>query len=193
MSFGLWKRRFDSDPGVVGRLITLNDAPVTVVGVLPPSFDFATVFAPGSRIDLYFPLPLTEEVNRRGNTVSMIGRLKPGATVQQARAELSVIGPQIQKKDPERNFQAQTEPSRRTRYRTTSPCSRCARLRGWRSDVDRVRESLQLAARPGRDPAKGDGHPRCARSRARPSDPSDAHREHRAVRLRRSAWAGVCS
>jgi predicted permease len=105
LSFGLWRRRFDSDPGVVGRLITLNDAPVTVVGVLPPSFDFATVFAPGSRIDLYFPLPLTEEVNRRGNTVSMIGRLKPGATARQARAELSVIGPQIQKKDPERNFQ----------------------------------------------------------------------------------------
>jgi predicted permease len=82
----------------------LNDAPVTVVGVLPASFDFATVFAPGSRIDLYLPLPLTEEVNRRGNTVSMIGRLKSRATVQQARAEMSVLGPQIQKKEPDRNF-----------------------------------------------------------------------------------------
>jgi predicted permease len=104
LSHGLWKRRFASDPGIAGRVVMLNDAPVTVVGVLPASFDFATVFAPGSRIDLYLPLPLTEEVNRRGNTVSMIGRLKPGATVQQARAELSVLGPQIQKKDPDRNF-----------------------------------------------------------------------------------------
>jgi predicted permease len=104
LSYGLWKRRFASDPGVVGRPVTVNDAPVTVVGVLPASFDFATVFAPGSRIDLYFPLPLTDEVNRRGNTVSMIGRLQPAATVQQARAELSVLGPQIQKKDPDRNF-----------------------------------------------------------------------------------------
>jgi predicted permease len=105
LSFGLWKRRFAADPRVVGRLVTLNDASVTVVGVVPSSFDFGSVFAPGSRIDLYFPLPLTDEVNRRGNTVSMIGRLKPGATVQQARAELSVLGPQIQKKDPDRNFQ----------------------------------------------------------------------------------------
>jgi hypothetical protein len=104
LSYGLWKRRFASDPGVAGRVVMLNDAPVTVVGVLPASFDFASVFAPGSRIDLYLPLPLTEEVSRRGNTVSMIGRLKPGATVQQAQAELSVLGPQIQKKDPDRNF-----------------------------------------------------------------------------------------
>jgi predicted permease len=104
LSYGLWKRRFASDPGVVGRLVTLNDTPVTIVGVLPASFDFATVFAPGSRIDLYFPLPLTEEVNRRGNTVSMVGRLKSGVTVQQARAEMSVLGPQIRKKDPDRNF-----------------------------------------------------------------------------------------
>ena len=62
LSYGLWKRRFASDPGVVGRLVTLNDSPVTIVGVLPASFDFATVFAPGSRIDLYFTLPLTEEI-----------------------------------------------------------------------------------------------------------------------------------
>jgi predicted permease len=105
LSYSLWKRRFASDPGVVGRPVMVNDAPVTVVGVLPSSFDFATVFAPGSGMDLYFPLPLTEEVTRRGNTVSMIGRLKPGATVQQARAEMSVLGPQVQKKDPDRNFE----------------------------------------------------------------------------------------
>jgi predicted permease len=104
LSYGIWKRRFAFDPGIIGRPVMLNDAPVTVVGVLPASFDFATVFAPGSRIDLYLPLPLTEEVNRRGNTVSMIGRLKSRATVQQARAEMSVLGPQIQKKEPDRNF-----------------------------------------------------------------------------------------
>src|SRR3984893_10087993 len=52
LSNGLWKRRFASDPSIVGRPLALDDAPVTVVGVLPASFDFATVFAPGSRIDL---------------------------------------------------------------------------------------------------------------------------------------------
>lgn len=105
LSHALWTKRFASDAGIIGRGITLNDAPVTVIGVMPATFDFATVFAPGSRIDLYFPLPLTEEVNRRGNTVSMIARLKPGVTLQQARAELSVLGPRIRRKDPERNFQ----------------------------------------------------------------------------------------
>ena len=59
LSYGLWKRRFAADPAIVGRSITLNDEPVTVAGVIPASFDFASVFAPGSRIDLYFPFPLT--------------------------------------------------------------------------------------------------------------------------------------
>jgi predicted permease len=104
LSNSLWKRHFASDPNVVGRPLVLNDSPVTIVGVLPASFDFASVFAPGSRIDLYFPVPLTAEVNRRGNTLSMLGRLKPGATLQSARAELSVLGPQIQRKDPDRTF-----------------------------------------------------------------------------------------
>jgi len=106
LSYGLWKRRFASDPAIVGRGIMLNDAPVTVAGVMPASFDFATVFAPGSRIDLYFPFPLTQETNRWGNTLSMIGRLKPGVTIPRARAELSVLGPQIrQSLDKDRNFQ----------------------------------------------------------------------------------------
>ena len=54
-----------------------------MVGVLPASFDFATIFAPGSRFDLYFPFPLSPETNRWGNTMAMIGRLKPGATAAQ--------------------------------------------------------------------------------------------------------------
>ena len=44
-------------PGIVGTSLTLNDEPHTVVGVLPASFDFASVFAPGSHFDLYFPVP----------------------------------------------------------------------------------------------------------------------------------------
>ena len=103
MSYGLWKRRFAADAGVVGRRLTLNDAPVTVVGILPASFEFAAVFAPGSHFDLYFPFPLTEEANRRGNTLSVIGRLKPGATLQSAQAEIGVLGKQILRQHPERN------------------------------------------------------------------------------------------
>ncbi len=91
LGHGLWVRRFASDPGIVGRTLTLNDEPVTVVGVLPASFDFASVFAPGSHIDLYFPFPLTPETNRWGNTLAIIGRLKPGATLQAAQAEVTIL------------------------------------------------------------------------------------------------------
>jgi predicted permease len=104
VSHGLWKRRFGSDRSIVGRALTLDDALVTVVGVLPASFDFGTVFAPGSRVDLYFPFPLTEETNRWGNTLAMVGRLKPGVTVQSAQAEFSVLGQRLEREHPERNL-----------------------------------------------------------------------------------------
>ena len=103
LSYGLWERRFDRDPGIVGTSLVINDAPHTVVGVLPASFDFATVFAPGSRFDLFLPFPLGPETNRWGNTMAMIGRLKPGATVASARAEVRVIGQPSSREHPERN------------------------------------------------------------------------------------------
>jgi hypothetical protein len=52
LSYGLWKRRYAADPGIVGRTLTMNDQPVTIVGIAPASFDFGTVFAPGNHIDL---------------------------------------------------------------------------------------------------------------------------------------------
>ncbi|HEX4498086.1 MAG TPA: ABC transporter permease [Thermoanaerobaculia bacterium] len=86
-----WKQRFAADPNIVGRAITLNERPVTVVGVLPASFDFAAVLAPGTRVDVYLPFPLTMATNRWGDTLAIIGRLKPGATVQGAQAESTVL------------------------------------------------------------------------------------------------------
>ena len=80
LGHGLWERRFNRDPAIVGTALVINDEPHTVVGVLPASFDFATIFAPGSQFDLYFPFPLSPETNRWGNTMAMIGRLKPGVT-----------------------------------------------------------------------------------------------------------------
>ncbi len=103
LGYGFWKRRFASDPSIAGRKLTINDAPVTVVGVLPESFDFASVFAPGAHIDLYSPFPLTPETNRWGNTLAIVGRLKPGVTVGSAQAEVAALGAEIQRLHPERN------------------------------------------------------------------------------------------
>src|SRR5215204_5167636 len=111
LAHGLWQRRFNSDPAIVGTSLVLNDAPHTVVGVLPASFDFASVFAPGSHFDLYFPFPLSQETNRWGNTMAMIGRLKAGVPVEQARVEIATLASQITKEHPERNsFEGNVRP-----------------------------------------------------------------------------------
>lgn len=111
LSHGLWERRFASDPGIVGTPLTLNDEPHTVVGVLPASFDFASVFAPGSRFDLYFPFPLSPETNRWGNTMAMIGRLKPGVPPARAQAEIRLLAGEITREHPERNtFEGHVKP-----------------------------------------------------------------------------------
>jgi predicted permease len=105
LSYGFWRSRFASDRAVVGRTLTLNNKPVMVVGVLPASFDFASVFEPGSRVDVFIPWPLTAETNRYGNTLKAIGRLRPGATVQSAQAEFTPLAKQLESEHPtpERN------------------------------------------------------------------------------------------
>jgi predicted permease len=111
LSHRLWTRRFGSNPGIVGTTLTLNDEAHTVVGVLPASFDFASVFAPGSHFDLYFPFPLSAESNRWGNTMAMIGRLKPGVSAAAAHAETRLIASQITADHPERNsFEGNVKP-----------------------------------------------------------------------------------
>src|SRR5580700_3092006 len=102
LSERLWERRFDSDPKIVGQAILLNEKPVTVVGVIPREFDFASVFSPSSRIDMYEPFPLTQETDRWGNTLSIIGRLKPGVTVASAQAEINVLVENLHREHPER-------------------------------------------------------------------------------------------
>jgi predicted permease len=103
LSDGLWRRRFGSDPAIVGTPLIIDDEPHAVVGILPASFDFGTVFAPGSHFDLYFPFPLTPETDRQGNTMAMIGRMRPGVTVEQAAAETATIARQLTAESPNRN------------------------------------------------------------------------------------------
>ncbi len=101
LSEGLWERRFSSDPNIVGKAIILNNKPVTVIGVMPGQFDFASIFSPSSRIELYKAFPLTQETNRWGNTLSIIGRLKPGVTLESAQAEIKVLVENLHREDPE--------------------------------------------------------------------------------------------
>jgi putative ABC transport system permease protein len=97
-----WVRRFNADPSIVGQSITLNDEPTEVVGVLPASFDFASTFAPASRVDFLRPFPISDETDRWGNTLSMIGRLRPDATVASAQADFNRMTALLQEADPNR-------------------------------------------------------------------------------------------
>jgi predicted permease len=103
LSYSFWRRRFASDPSIVGGKLVLNNQPVMVVGVLPASFDFASVFAPGTPADIFIPWPLTDKTKPTGNTMKIVGRLKPGATVRGAQAEFTVLAKQLESRHPERN------------------------------------------------------------------------------------------
>jgi len=103
LSHGFWERRFASDRSIVGRPLTIDNEPVTVAGVLPASFDFSSVFAPGSHIDLFAPFPLTPETNRWGNTMAIVARLKPGVSASSAQAEVRILAAHITQEHQERN------------------------------------------------------------------------------------------
>ncbi len=94
LEYAYWKRQFAADPAIVGREIDLNGEPVTVIGVLPESFDFGAVFSPGERVDLIVPLDLDRE-RMWGNITTLIGRTKPGVTLGQAQAEATLVVPHL--------------------------------------------------------------------------------------------------
>ncbi len=89
-----WRQQFNADPAIVGKVIELNGTPITVVGVLPDSFDFGAVFSPGAKVDLFTPLDLNLERDW-GNIVTLLGRLKPGVTVAQALDDANRVAPNM--------------------------------------------------------------------------------------------------
>ncbi|NOT59894.1 MAG: ABC transporter permease, partial [Acidobacteria bacterium] len=102
LSYGFWQRRFGGDAKIVGQTITLKDQATVVVGVLPPTFDFASTFTPDTRVDLFAPFPMAKELDRMGNTLAVIGRLKPGVYISQAQAEFNSLNQQLQQQYPAR-------------------------------------------------------------------------------------------
>ena len=98
LSHALWQQHFGADPGIIGRSLTLNDAPSTVIGVMPASFRF---FDP--TIDIWVPAQWTPkyvEDNRTSHFLIVVGRLRGGVTIDRARTELNGIGAQIRAAHP---------------------------------------------------------------------------------------------
>jgi putative ABC transport system permease protein len=88
LGYGYWRRSFESDPSVVGRTMTLNGEPYTIIGVLPA--EFAALFP----ADVVVPFD-TDWVKRVQSDVGVFGKLKPGAKLKQAAGEMSVIAERI--------------------------------------------------------------------------------------------------
>jgi predicted permease len=97
LSDALWRRRFAADPNVVGRKLVLNGEPAQIVGVMPPRFKFPEV------AELWTPLAPDPESSRGDRYLGTIARLRPGATVQQADAELSAVARRLATEYPETN------------------------------------------------------------------------------------------
>jgi predicted permease len=120
ISYTFWKNRFGLDPSVVGRKIALDDFPFTIVGVAPPGF-FG--FEVGYKPDVWWPLQMTPQVTPGNRILSQGGawwlrvmaRLKPGVSVEQARAEMdAVFKNHINQIEPERA--ARFSPTQRRNY-----------------------------------------------------------------------------
>ena len=92
LSNGLWQRRFGGDPGIVGQPISMNGVNRTVLGVMPASFTF-----PEKKTELWIPLAINPERKQARNAISYkaVGRLKPGVTIEQARADMGAIAKRL--------------------------------------------------------------------------------------------------
>jgi predicted permease len=94
ISEALWRRRFDADPSIAGKVITLDSIPCAVVGVLPAGFDF-----PMTGVDVWVPRPSEWSIlaPRYWPSITVMNgfaRLKPGVTIEQAGAEMDVLNRQ---------------------------------------------------------------------------------------------------
>ena len=106
LGHGLWQRRFGGDQRMIGKSIMVNGAPVTVVGVLPAGFQWhiKSRSGTGKPAEMWLPLPMpTEGPGLNGRFLSVVARLKPGASLEQAGTEMKTIHSRLEQDDPEHN------------------------------------------------------------------------------------------
>ncbi len=102
LSYGLWQRRFAGDPAAIGHQLALNGEPYTIVGVMPASFQFAPFWA--THAELWAPLVFaTGASGRNSNSLRAFGRLRPGVTLGQARADLDAVTARLEQQFPGTN------------------------------------------------------------------------------------------
>ncbi len=99
ISYGLWQRRFGGDRAIIGKTLRLGNVPRTIVGVMPPHFNY-----PEARTEVWLPFPRLnpDSLNGRGNNyLFMVGRLAPGATVRSAFSEADGLAKRFTREYPQ--------------------------------------------------------------------------------------------
>jgi predicted permease len=94
LSYGIWQSRFGGDPQILGRSIPLDGKPATVIGVMPRDF------VPDPPADLWTPLQADPASTNQGHYLRVVGRLKPGVTVEQANSAMKVVGERFRAANP---------------------------------------------------------------------------------------------
>ncbi len=124
LSYGLWAERFGKDPGVLGKAISFNHVPTTVVGVMPKDFRFPKLSVFNFEPRFFTPSRLQAEGYHRGSrSLAAIARLKPGVSLATARAEVAKVGDQLAAEYPDPN-------------------------RGWKMWLNPIKEEVVGAVRP---------------------------------------------
>jgi predicted permease len=94
----VWQRRYGGDPGVIGRAVRINSLPATIVGVMPAGFNFPAVE------NVWVPLVPDADSEKRSNRgLQLVGILRPGIAIEQAEADLAVIGQRLARAYPDSN------------------------------------------------------------------------------------------
>ena len=96
LSDGLWRQRYSADAAAIGRTIAVNGVPLTIVGVMPPGFEGVS-----GKAVLWFPIGMAPQLTYREylttpqHFLNVVARLRSGVSLDQAKAELAVLGPQL--------------------------------------------------------------------------------------------------
>ena len=113
LSYGLWQRRFGGQTNIIGQPITLSAEQFTIIGVMPPNFQFHIKHRSGTgrpaELWSILPMPVGPGANEIGRFLSVVGRLKPGVSSEQAGAELKTIEARLSEEIPKYNKNYTTE------------------------------------------------------------------------------------
>ena len=106
LGYGMWVRRYGSDPHIIGKSLTINGTTYQVIGILPRSFSLPREVLPtlggAEQADILLPLPLAPDApqNRDREDYNIIGKLKTGVTLQRAQAEMDTITAGLRRDHP---------------------------------------------------------------------------------------------